>query len=277
MVGAENFEGTDLEFIPDKMVGLRSFRVDSLGRLTGISHQVIWTPGENQSVCAVHGGDPYSYVSKNASIPADKLKTPKNHSMKGCACGFYAYWDGSNTFSKSDTVTGIIEGYGEVLAGDKGFRSSKARIIGLALGRQTSKSPAFTFPSLLRRLSSSTFFNDNDAWFAVPTIAATVVSFMTMIMGLIQAFSGFPVIGGPLAIGGALLLALFTALVRTQYYAATSYMKNGGEVSAFDRVAKNYPDVKRYSSVKDMKKLLTPVVIKEPSPEDPDFWVREAK
>jgi len=55
-----------------------------------------------------------------------------------CGCGFWAYWDvgglGANWSLSSSglPVVGIIEGYGRVLLGERGFRSQKARIAALA-------------------------------------------------------------------------------------------------------------------------------------------------
>ena len=56
-----------------------------------------------------------------------------------CGCGYWAYWDSAglsaNRFSATGNglpVLGVIEGWGRVLIGEKGFRSQKARIIALA-------------------------------------------------------------------------------------------------------------------------------------------------
>ncbi|AKU15781.1 hypothetical protein [Luteipulveratus mongoliensis] len=42
---------SDRPFAAGSMFGLRAFRVDGLGRLTGVSHQSVWTPGENVAEC----------------------------------------------------------------------------------------------------------------------------------------------------------------------------------------------------------------------------------
>jgi hypothetical protein len=57
-----------------------------------------------------------------------------------CGCGFWGYWGmmelaNGGMFASSTSglpVLGVIEGYGRVLLGEKGFRSQKAKIIALA-------------------------------------------------------------------------------------------------------------------------------------------------
>jgi hypothetical protein len=56
-----------------------------------------------------------------------------------CGCGVWAYWKldsgDVNRFSPTSRglpVLGIIEGYGRVLLGEKGFRCQKAKIVALA-------------------------------------------------------------------------------------------------------------------------------------------------
>jgi hypothetical protein len=43
------FEG--YEFVPGEVFGTRSFRVDKMGRLTGVSFRVVWRPGVNEATC----------------------------------------------------------------------------------------------------------------------------------------------------------------------------------------------------------------------------------
>lgn len=58
-------------------------------------------------------------------------RDPKPHSIAECTCGFYGYTYGSNQYHRDDGVTGIIEGFGEVLVGTKGFRCTKAKVLAL--------------------------------------------------------------------------------------------------------------------------------------------------
>jgi hypothetical protein len=125
-------EFSDRPFVAGSVTGLRAFRVDMLGRLTGVTHQDVWRPGENVATCyakpkptgnwaaggVIHNpniinvsGSPYTiggnyYVSSAAPSPDKPVrgkqdnKPTKNHAIAGvdCTCGFYAYFDGGNDY-----------------------------------------------------------------------------------------------------------------------------------------------------------------------------------
>jgi hypothetical protein len=86
-----------------------------------------WTSGTVEAAC----NNGYQHPS-----PAEFVDgTEKSR----CGCGYWAYWDSAglsaNRFSATSNglpVLGVIEGWGRVLIGEKGFRSQKARIIALA-------------------------------------------------------------------------------------------------------------------------------------------------
>ncbi len=78
----------------------------------------VWEPGENLAVCKHECGCFYSHPS---SPPPDHLVPDED-----CGCGFWGYW--TDTKPGWATVTGVIEGYGRTLLGNRGFRSEKARI-----------------------------------------------------------------------------------------------------------------------------------------------------
>lgn len=113
----EEFQG---EFAIGVVRGLRAFRAtQSFGHhgprlvLTGPIHtEYRWTEGENVAHC--EGWD-------------------FRHPMDACSHGFYAYHDGSNEHQAGNTVTAVIEGYGETVVGTKGFRCTKARIVGFVV------------------------------------------------------------------------------------------------------------------------------------------------
>jgi hypothetical protein len=48
-MSSEEFSG--IGFAPGVVRGTRSFDVDKLGRLTGVSYKQVWTPGENEAIC----------------------------------------------------------------------------------------------------------------------------------------------------------------------------------------------------------------------------------
>lgn len=153
-MSANEFGGLDLSIEPVR--GVRSFLVDSLGRLTGISYQDVWRPGENVAVCHAHRDEAYRDAVRRMamSVSVDtgrrgrkasramledaeaKSAAPepvKPHNMADCGCGFYGYYDGSNDYRSEVRVSAVVEGYGEVVVGTRGFRASKARIVALCV------------------------------------------------------------------------------------------------------------------------------------------------
>jgi hypothetical protein len=201
---AEEFAGLGLA--PGVIRGVRSFRVDKFGRLTGVVHQTVWVPGENNAEClrdanadawmigltnlshrlaqSYYGGSVQRYAlggytsppaaSSSPALPAlpptpsmgsnfgrrGKGKSavttvakptppappgtrvyagwdahiepqPLQHSYADCQCGFYGYFDGSDDYHENAMVTAVVEAYGEVVIGTRGFRAKKARIVAL--------------------------------------------------------------------------------------------------------------------------------------------------
>lgn len=148
-------EFTAPEFSIQPVIGARAFDVDKLGRLRGVSHPQIWTPGENEASCRVNEDTSYAilinaftsayfraaggYVTPSTapiyySTATGGAASPKPpHGLVGCSCGFYGYYDGSNDYHKPERVSGVVEGYGEVVIGTRGFRATKARIVALTI------------------------------------------------------------------------------------------------------------------------------------------------
>lgn len=164
-------EFSDRRFVAGTIVGLRSFSTDTLGRLTGIVVPQVWTPGENVAECryemvhgplhpftsllsrymggaasplctcrmcqagfgALHGAPPASPLSADPVDLTTAEKAPHDVGSLTCECGFYAYFDGGDDYHSkaSMAVTGIVEGYGHVVAGVRGFRAEKARVLAL--------------------------------------------------------------------------------------------------------------------------------------------------
>jgi hypothetical protein len=120
---------------PGSVVGLRSFTVDDGGKLAGVFvRSEEWTPGENTAKC-VAGDWTGSYCGNvdwlSVILNGGSSREPHQVASLNARCGFYAYFDGSNQYANSDRVTGIVEGYGVTTIGNRGFRSSKARILAL--------------------------------------------------------------------------------------------------------------------------------------------------
>lgn len=177
-------EFSDRPFVAGTITGLRAFRIDTLGRLTGVTYKDVWTPGENVAVC--HADNTFANAIQMAAalsaqidltfnsqrgfdrkgkkakgipkIPTPGEKAAKlTHALAGiaCQCGFYAYFDGGNdylsqawasggaiTISNGYLVTGgsedraprvaaVVNGWGLVTVGSRGFRAEKAEVVAL--------------------------------------------------------------------------------------------------------------------------------------------------
>lgn len=114
-------------FAAGTVTGLRAFSVSPGHQLTGVVHPIPWFLGENNARCI---RDQWPY-------PDDAAALPGGHRIAGldCTCGFYAYFDNSNDYYEKlygiPKVTGIVEAYGTVTIGSRGFRASKARIVAI--------------------------------------------------------------------------------------------------------------------------------------------------
>lgn len=173
-------EFSDRPLVAGSIVGVRSFRLEWRGRLAGVSVPDVWLPGENVAECRKdHGSLGYGGVLHQMNItmnrmlygyrtvtapltagpePADKpvAEKPPTHRAGDlkCACGFYAYFDnGANPHHHKGNVVGIIEGYGVVTVGSRGFRAEKATIKALVvkpkrLGAQAIDRLQFNYPDV---------------------------------------------------------------------------------------------------------------------------------
>lgn len=115
--------------------GARSFMLTEAGRLTGIVFKQEWLPGVNYAECRRVESAPVMYFAPVGVVaPTVPVQVPayvQPHEMDTCPHGFYAYFDGSNDYARPAAVSGVIEGYGTVLLGSRGFRCTKARIVAL--------------------------------------------------------------------------------------------------------------------------------------------------
>jgi len=136
-VGSGNEERFgQMDFALGSVRGARTFKLGPDDHLMGLVFQSIWLPGLNNAECRRMGGVDkpfYIPVSKRAITEGettDLREAP--HSIAGCSHGFYAYYDGSNDYHNTGDIHGMIEGYGEVVIGTRGFRAMKAKIVALS-------------------------------------------------------------------------------------------------------------------------------------------------
>lgn len=163
-MSAEEFTGVG--FASGSIRGTRSFRVDQLGRLSGIHYRQVWTPGENKASCR---RDPttmsiqqaFWQLTSVAPLPPrpsfsqrmgltpfaaggvipraafgsshDPVPDADQHEFASCGCGFYGYYEGSDDYHDARRVSAVVEAYGEAVIGTRGFRAMKARILALTI------------------------------------------------------------------------------------------------------------------------------------------------
>lgn len=129
-----DFQGIELAL--GSVQGYRSWRVEVDGKLKALHQTGLWMPGENKAECL-------AYPNKDVvpEIEGEDWRDTKkrreawraDHQMIDCAHGFYAYFNASQLETNAPSIHGVVEGYGEVLIGTKGFRATRARIIALCL------------------------------------------------------------------------------------------------------------------------------------------------
>ncbi len=136
--GTEGFAGP---LVLGSIRGLRKFNINAANELTGLFYRQAWHVGENvahhHNIMKMY---PYAYYGLPYSSPQEPIEEDVNaevHSGKAfmeCKCGFYAFYgyEHAQEIAYLAEVIGVIEGYGEVIIGSKGFRAQKAKIIALA-------------------------------------------------------------------------------------------------------------------------------------------------
>lgn len=108
---------------------------------SNLEHYLMPTLGRYYSGGVTRPSSPYTYTVEyetgggiRTSVKTDKIqvnrKSKKNeaHDFATCACGFYAYLNGTNDYADRHVI-GVVQGYGETFLGTRGFRSSKAKIV----------------------------------------------------------------------------------------------------------------------------------------------------
>lgn len=132
-------------FYGTSLFGLRAFKVDHTAHLKAIGHEYTWVADLNVARCMP---STLSWVGLSGQKRPDK-ETP-HEAWLTCQCGFYAYVDGTNSyFSECNVgcgdgcnndyhrkVAGVVEAWGRMIIGSRGFRAQYARIRGLVLGEK---------------------------------------------------------------------------------------------------------------------------------------------
>ena len=126
--------------------GARKWQITQDGYLCGLFHKQKWVLGENTALCRKAISNPsrargyYPTAAKVDSViwaePDEPFDPPERDHFKVHECGFYGFFDGSNDFQPTPDgllMSGVIEGWGLVTLGPRGFRCSMARIVALLM------------------------------------------------------------------------------------------------------------------------------------------------
>lgn len=299
---SDDFHTDSRPLVADTITGVRSFNVDRLGRLTGVTQKSVWRPGLNEAKCpanlgpiqraalkaerdmrqrngfAIHtmwGSDKYRYVDTPEHTPGSA----------GCQCGFWAYFDGSNDYEDSSRVTAIVEGQGVVTVGTKGFRAEKAEIVALVDPTKKTKRELTRWHRTYDKFADWT---DRTMPLAAFAIGFVVMSAIPTFVGAADAVSDRSWWAVPLFVLFAAIAAIGVFTVRAighglnrqypslhQDFPCLATEKKS-EVP-WEAIRRNYPDVPVYGSLKDALAAhpLSQPVAEPISPETvPDFWER---
>jgi hypothetical protein len=153
-------------------------------------------PPEVKNDTFVYGepGDPeYDCIAAEMDECQRRIKVVKDkaneflgtdHSIDACSHGFYGYYEGSNDYYRDGMVMGVVEAFGEVVIGSRGFKSTKAKLLALyipdsvdykkaALVKRNYKDVAFfpsfnammlEFPPDVNTVEEPDPSNDEDFW-----------------------------------------------------------------------------------------------------------------
>lgn len=99
-----------VEWVPAPRIPVSAVRLHGMQRP--------WEPGENIAHCT-------------NGCPDDEVP------VRVCGCGFWAYWEAveAGRHMGSPDVVGVVEGYGHVIAGARGLRCAKTRVVALCVLR----------------------------------------------------------------------------------------------------------------------------------------------
>lgn len=127
-----------------RLYGLRVFKVSHTGSLESLYRKHTWTVGPQLAACL-----PTSIMFPAAtSWGTREPQEIGHHDWLNCQCGFYGQTDGHNPYMPTSCscvtdgdcgqtdhrkVTGIVEAWGRVIVGDKGFRAEYVAIRALVI------------------------------------------------------------------------------------------------------------------------------------------------
>lgn len=161
------FDGPPL--VAGSINGFRHFNVNK-GRLESPVQGTEWHPGENVAYCYMAGQSWMGFGRHRAGGGGYEHM-----------CGFYAYhqpW--FSTYGGPGTVHAVIEAYGTVSVGPRGFRAEKAKVVAVVAPRRPRfagvRPASVVFVAwVVFALTQSYFMPDFSPWLLLPLGAITGV------------------------------------------------------------------------------------------------------
>lgn len=111
------------------VLGVRAFGIDSLGRLRGVTYGDVFRPGLNVARCFARPAGRWA-PGPDGDMTLEREPGHRAGATE-CGCGYWAHYDGSNSYESPTRAAAIIEGHGLVTLGTSGFRAEKARLVAL--------------------------------------------------------------------------------------------------------------------------------------------------
>lgn len=276
-------EFSDRPLIADSLHGVRSFGVDTLGRLRGVTYPEVWRPGVNDAACLSQTDSDLRFVAMGRTsvtfggtvsvdpTPPKRPTTKPTHdvaTMK-CGCGYYAYHDnGSNPHHRSATnVLGIVRGEGVATVGTRGFRCQRAEVVALV--------DPFGAPKVRSAWDRWSAFWDRGDGLAIPV---GVLSSMALVFSIAASI----IVSPWFAPTAFLALAGVSTIPATFHGIDLRYPDLNGQPpeglrDRFALVRRNYPDVPVYASLDAAMRDFPLSTQPEPTPETADdFWTQSA-
>lgn len=179
--------------VPGKLIGFRRFffnRADQSLRAVSNTSFIV-SPGENTAEhLGFMGMNGHSAVACGDGV----YKASDNVPLEGCTCGFYGYCTPElidTTYNSNVwTCCAVVEVWGKVILGTKGFRAEKMRILGVVPPSEMRQKMAplegdYTFASYMRMSLHETYLGTLPAW--QTTVAAYGVTEYATIKDMVAA------------------------------------------------------------------------------------------
>lgn len=302
MDGFDEKDSDDFEFSINPVIGVRGFRIDSLGRLTGWTFRSVWKSGENVAECALirrsdecmEHSEKHKRVRDNYynsrytieyNVPDQRIYNPADAAyykigkecyseepctdIENCSHGFWAFFEDIDVDSISDqTYPAVIAGFGKTMIGTKGFRCEKAKIEAITL--------APVKRNRIEKSTETTKVKPFSLYQTVPIAGLPITVFTYAICALADITSQW----AQLAVLAGMFftyLAFLTGYIFLRPIEITEEHSRVIEMPDEDNphivdIMRNYPEVRIYTNVKDMLADYPLVSNKPTDPNDPNFW-----